>query len=231
MSRSGGRLRTRGCTSWTSNSEPVPVGVVGEMYIGGAGVARGYLNREELTAERFLTDPFLKNQERGCTGRETWGDGWGTGTIEFVGRNDYQVKMRGFRIELGEIEACLAEYEGVREAVVMAREDEAGDKRLVAYYTCKAEIETRMTKGYRQRQEAKESCWSGGAEELSGGEIAGVHGAGGVCAAGEAAVDGEWEAGPESVAGAGRRCVCGAWSMKRRRERWRPGWLRSGRKC
>jgi amino acid adenylation domain-containing protein len=112
----------------------VPVGVKGELYIGGAGVARGYLNRGELTAERFVPDPYA-----GETGARMYKTGdvgrWlADGSIEFLGRNDGQIKIRGYRIELGEIEARMMEYGGIREAVVVAREDRGGEKRLVAYY-------------------------------------------------------------------------------------------------
>jgi non-ribosomal peptide synthetase component F len=114
--------------------EPVPIGAVGELYIGGAGVARGYLNRPELTAERFLVDPF--SAEPGARMYRTGDLGrWlADGNIEFIGRNDFQVKIRGFRVELGEIETRLVEQEGVREAVVVAREESPGDKQLIAYY-------------------------------------------------------------------------------------------------
>jgi amino acid adenylation domain-containing protein len=117
------------------HGEPVPIGVVGELYIGGAGVSAGYLSKAEQTAERFVPQPFSTD-----AGARMYRTGdlvryLPSGEVEFVGRSDHQVKIRGYRIELGEIEARMAEHPEVREAVVLAREEGNGGKRLVAYYT------------------------------------------------------------------------------------------------
>jgi amino acid adenylation domain-containing protein len=116
-----------------SYSKPVPIGVSGEIHIGGVGVGRGYLNRPELTAERYLPDPFSADPRARLYKTGDLGRWRADGAIEYLGRNDHQVKIRGFRIELGEIEAQLARHALVKEAVVIAREDIPGEKRLVAY--------------------------------------------------------------------------------------------------
>lgn len=120
---------------------PVPIGIPGQLYIGGAGLARGYLNRPELTAERFIPDLYgtgqgsriYKTGDLACYRED--------GCIDYLGRIDHQVKIRGFRIELGEIEAQLVLCRGVREAIVIAREDTLNDKRLVAYLLTQKNIE------------------------------------------------------------------------------------------
>src|SRR5262249_44679617 len=118
--------------------EPVAVGGVGELYIGGDGLARGYLNRPDLTAERFLPNPFSVQM-----GGRIYRTGdlvkyREDGRLEFIGRYDHQVKLRGFRIELGEIEAALMRSSGVEQAAVVLREDEPAKKRLTAYIVPKA---------------------------------------------------------------------------------------------
>lgn len=115
-----------------ANLNLVPVGAAGELHIGGVGLARGYINQPDLTAERFIPDPFSEVGARlyrsGDLARYR-----SDGNIEYIGRADHQVKIRGFRIELGEIETILMQYQQIREAVVIAREDVPGEKRLVAY--------------------------------------------------------------------------------------------------
>jgi hypothetical protein len=119
---------------------PVPVGVVGEVWIGGVGVARGYLNRPELTSERFVADPYA--DESGATMYRSGDLGrWhADGSIEYLGRNDHQLKIRGFRVEPGEVESRLLEHPSIREAVVVGRSETSGDRRLIAYLTVGAEV-------------------------------------------------------------------------------------------
>jgi amino acid adenylation domain-containing protein len=117
------------------NMQLLPVGVPGELLIGGDGLARGYLGRPDLTAEKFIADPFSSDPTARLYRAGDLAIWKSDGTLEVLGRMDHQVKLRGFRIELGEIEAALAELESVEQAVVHCREDRPGDKRLVAYST------------------------------------------------------------------------------------------------
>ncbi|MEH2295890.1 amino acid adenylation domain-containing protein [Nostoc sp.] len=113
--------------------QPVPIGVVGELYVGGGGVARGYWRRSELTQERFVPNPFSNQQQGRLYKTGDLARYLPTGELEYKGRIDHQVKIRGFRIELGEIKALLSGHQAVQDCVVLAREDEPNNKRLVAY--------------------------------------------------------------------------------------------------
>jgi amino acid adenylation domain-containing protein/non-ribosomal peptide synthase protein (TIGR01720 family) len=119
--------------------QPVAIGMTGELHIGGVAVGRGYLNRPELTAERFIPDPFSLTAGARLYSTGDLARFLSDGNIEYLGRIDHQVKLRGFRIEPGEIEAALTEHPSVREALVLLREETAGDKRLVGYVVAETE--------------------------------------------------------------------------------------------
>ncbi len=116
----------------------VPVGIPGEIYIGGVGVSRGYLNREALTQERFIPNPFVSGERLYRTG--DLGRWLLDGSIEYLGRSDFQVKIRGFRIEIGEVENALLAHPAIQEGIVMARGNAAGDQYLTAYFTSEQEL-------------------------------------------------------------------------------------------
>ena len=122
-----------------ANRKPLPIGVAGELCISGDGVGKGYLNRPELTAERFIPNPFVPGTTMYCTGDlARWR---ADGEIEYLGRIDTQVKIRGLRIELGEIESVMSQFDGIRLAVVTDKKDETGRQYLVGYYTAEFEID------------------------------------------------------------------------------------------
>ncbi|PLZ98350.1 non-ribosomal peptide synthetase, partial [Fischerella thermalis CCMEE 5268] len=147
--------------------QPVPISVAGELYIGGAGLARGYFNQPELTQEKFIPNPFWKavgskqkSEGKEFTGLYPTSKIYKTGDlaryspngeIEYLGRIDYQVKLRGFRIELGEIEAVLEQYPAVRQCVVTAREDIPGNQRLVAYVVAENAASNELRQYLRQK--------------------------------------------------------------------------------
>ncbi len=137
-----------------AHRQPVPTGVAGEIYVGGAGVGRGYRNLPELTGACFLADPFHGEGQARMYKTGDLGRWLANGSLEYLGRSDDQVKLRGFRVELGEIGASLARCDGVREAAVLAREDAPGEQRLVAYYVAEpgAAVEASALRRHMQAQ-------------------------------------------------------------------------------
>jgi acyl-coenzyme A synthetase/AMP-(fatty) acid ligase len=164
--------------------QPCPVGAIGEIYIGGDCLARGYINRAELTAERFIPNPFVPNARLYKTG--DLGRYFADGNIEFLGRKDQQVKVRGFRIELGEIEAVLAEHPQVQECVAAVCGDGGEEKQLVAY------VVPRSTPGVT----------STGSSPVSARATSRLHGADGIRDACGIAAHRQWESGPQGASGA-----------------------------
>ncbi|PSB41219.1 non-ribosomal peptide synthetase, partial [Chamaesiphon polymorphus] len=136
-----------------SQLQPVPIGVAGELHIGGDGLARGYLNRPELTAEKFIPNPFSPDSSARLYKTGDLARYQPDGNIEFLGRIDHQVKIRGFRIELGEIEAVLSSHPHVRQAVAIATEDPTGNQRLIAYVVSEQEnLSTQKLREFLQQQ-------------------------------------------------------------------------------
>ena len=134
--------------------QPVPIGIPGEIYIGGDGLARGYFNRPEVTAEKFIQNPFSDDPISRLYRTGDLAKYRADGNIEFLGRNDNQVKIRGHRIELGEIESILNQHPSVKESVIVARDrDSSGEKELVAYVVCSRETAPTVSELRRFLQE------------------------------------------------------------------------------
>ncbi len=170
--------------------QPVPIGVPGELYIGGEGLARGYLNQPALTAERFIPHPFRSGARLYRTG--DWVRYLPDANLEFLGRRDQQVKVRGFRVELGEVEAALRGYPDIHEAVATVREDTPGDKRLVAYVVTDKPPSVSEWRHFLQAR------------------LPGLHGAFGIRVAGGLAADCQWQSRPIGLAYArGNKGDCG----------------------
>ncbi|MCU0285838.1 MAG: amino acid adenylation domain-containing protein [Acidobacteria bacterium] len=132
------------------NNRLLPIGKIGELSISGTGLARGYINRPELTAEKFISNPFVKGEKIYKTGDlALW---MSDGNIEFIGRKDHQVKMKGIRIEIGEIENCLLKHEHIKDAIVVTREDEQGEKYLMAYLLSPLSLIERDLRNYLSRE-------------------------------------------------------------------------------
>ena len=139
VSNIGKPIPTLRCYILDNELNLVPQGIVGELYVGGEGVARGYIQNETLTGEKFLNDPFLPEERLYRSGDlARWTD---EGELEYFGRMDHQVKIRGHRIELGEIETKLLQQEEIQECLVIARKDGAGQFDLVAYYVAEQEVD------------------------------------------------------------------------------------------
>ncbi|HEX3586840.1 MAG TPA: amino acid adenylation domain-containing protein, partial [Candidatus Angelobacter sp.] len=132
--------------------EPVPVGIAGEIYIGGAGVARGYMNRAELTAERFVPDLFSEEEGRRLYRTGDRGRYREEGTIEYLGRQDEQVKYHGCRVELNEIRLVLNQYAGIRDSVIVVEKEESGSEVMVAYYVSRQEQKAKELRGFLEER-------------------------------------------------------------------------------
>jgi amino acid adenylation domain-containing protein len=132
------------------NQRVLPVGVAGQLFIAGDGVGIGYLGRAELTDEKFIPNPFVKGERMYCTGDlARW---LSNGEIEYIGRDDFQLKLRGYRVELGEIEEAVRNIDGISDCVVVAKDNNAGDKYLVGYYTSTREIAKSEIAGSLERK-------------------------------------------------------------------------------